>query len=98
MLDPPELVGADEVAHQPAHGVEPELEVAQRDRAGGVGFLGQLARFVGVHRERLVAQHRFARAERGAHVLRVHERRRVHAHEVDIEAFDRARDGLLVTR
>ena len=61
VLDRTERVGAHELAQQPAHGMEPELEVAERDRARVGRFPNERGRFVGVQRERLVAQHRLAR-------------------------------------
>ena len=61
-----------------------ELEVAERERARGARFGLELGGFVGVERERLVAHDGLARRERGAHVRRVQERRRVHAHEIDV--------------
>ena len=84
VLDRTERVGAHELAQQPARGVEAELEVAERDRARRGRFGDERGGFVGVERERLVAQHRLARREREPHVRGVQERRRVHADEVDV--------------
>ena len=82
----PSSTVADHLAQQRARRRVAELEVAQRDHARGAGFGLEVGRFVGVERERLVAQHGLAAGQREPHVRGVQERRGVHADQIDVGA------------
>ncbi len=98
MFDWAERVGTHELSQQSTHGMETKLEIAQCDRACISCFLGECCRFFGMQPERLVAEHCLARGEHRPYVRGVQERRRVHAHQIDIGTCADTGDLGVVTR
>ena len=64
--------------------VEAELEVQEVQHAGVTGAFAHRLGFRRVAPERFVAQHRVSVLDRGAHMIDVHEGRRVHGDQVDV--------------
>ena len=86
MLDGPDGAAAHELVNALASGVMAELEVHSVHDLARVRELEHLGCLVGVHAERLVAQHVMTGADRRPDVLGVQERRRMDGHEVEVAA------------